>query len=80
MAYAGWLILLAVGAVLYFAVNETQVVGIDLSMVGLIFMGIAVLGFVISFILFMIRRSDARRGPGPNPPPGNEKGAPCGAP
>lgn len=69
MAYAGWLILLAVGAVLYFAVDETQVVGIDLSMVGLIFMGIAVLGFVISFILFMIRRSDARRGQGPYPGP-----------
>ena len=69
MAYAGWLILLAIGAVLYFAVNETQVVGIDLSIVGLIFMGIAVLGFLISFIMFMIGRSDARRGQGPYPGP-----------
>ena len=69
MAYAGWLILLAIGAVLYFAVDETQVAGIDLSIVGLIFMGIAILGFLISFIMFMIRRSDARHGQGPYPGP-----------
>ena len=68
MAYAGWLILLAVGAILYFAVNNTEVSGVDIGMIGLILMGISILGFVISFVMFMIRRSDARQGQGPYPP------------
>ena len=68
MAYAGWLILLAIGAILYFAVNDSEVSGVDIGMIGLILMGISILGFVISFVMFMIRRSDAKQGQAPYPP------------
>lgn len=68
MLYGGWLFLLAVGAVLYFAV-EDRIPGVDLTEVGLIFMIVAGIGFVVSFVTFLIRRDDARRGQGPYPPP-----------
>ena len=51
------LFLIAVGAILYFAVNA-DVSGLEISTVGLILMIIGVLGLVISF--FML--SSARRG------------------
>ena len=44
------LFLIAVGAILYFAVTAT-LVGIDIQTVGLIFMIIGVIGFVLALIL-----------------------------
>jgi TRAP-type C4-dicarboxylate transport system permease small subunit len=52
------LFLIAVGAILYFAVNA-DVSGLEISTVGLILMIIGVLGLLIS--LFFL--SQARRGP-----------------
>ncbi len=51
------LFLIAVGAILYFAVTAT-LVGIDIQTVGLIFMIIGVIGFALTLFL-------ANRGPGP---------------
>ena len=53
------LFLIAVGAILYFAVTAT-LVGIDIQTVGLIFMIIGVIGFVLTLV-FANRTSD----PGP---------------
>jgi tetrahydromethanopterin S-methyltransferase subunit E len=44
------LFLIAVGAILYFAVTAT-VAGIDIQIVGLIFMIIGVIGFVLTLFL-----------------------------
>jgi tetrahydromethanopterin S-methyltransferase subunit E len=44
------LFLIAVGAILYFAVTAT-LVGIDIQIVGLILMVIGVIGFVLSLVL-----------------------------
>ena len=44
------LFLIAVGAILYFAVTAT-LVGIDIQTVGLIFMIIGVIGFVLALVL-----------------------------
>jgi len=44
------LFLIAVGAILYFAVTAT-LVGIDIQTVGLILMIIGVLGFVLSLVI-----------------------------
>jgi hypothetical protein len=44
------LFLIAVGAILYFAVTAT-LVGIDIQTVGLILMVIGVIGFVLSLVL-----------------------------
>jgi hypothetical protein len=52
------LFLIAVGAILYFAVNA-DVSGLEISTVGLILMVIGVLGLLISFFFL----SQARRGP-----------------
>lgn len=56
------LFLIAVGAILRFAVTAT-VVGIDLQTVGVILMIIGVIGFVIALALLM--RSDRAAPPGP---------------
>jgi hypothetical protein len=53
------LFLIAVGAILYFAVN-TDISGLEISTVGLILMVIGILGLVISFFFL----SQARRAPG----------------
>ncbi len=50
------LFLIAVGAILYFAVTAT-LVGIDIQTVGLILMVIGVIGFVLTLVL---SRRDAR--------------------
>ena len=50
------LFLIAVGAILYFAVTAT-LVGIDIQTVGLILMVIGVIGFVLTLVLS--RRPDA---------------------
>ena len=52
------LFLIAVGAILYFAVTAT-LVGIDIQIVGLILMVIGVIGFVLSLVF----RGGADAGP-----------------
>src|SRR3954447_15749676 len=52
--------LIAVGAILYFAVTAT-LVGIDIQTVGLILMVIGVLGFALTLILMNRRPEDASR-------------------
>ena len=54
MSIGGSLFLIAVGAILYFAVTAT-LVGIDIATVGLILMIIGVLGLVLG--LFMLSRA-----------------------
>lgn len=59
------LFLIAVGAILRFAVTAT-VAGIDIQTVGVILMVVGAIGFLISlFVLF-----GRREGPGSPPPPG----------
>jgi hypothetical protein len=58
------LFLIAVGAILHFAVTAT-LVGIDIQVVGTILMVIGVLGFAIS-LWFVLA---GRRASGPPPPP-----------
>jgi hypothetical protein len=63
MTVGGSLFLIAVGAILYFAVTAT-VAGIDIQTVGLILMIVGVVGLAIGLVA-MTRRP----GPGPGPPP-----------
>jgi membrane-bound ClpP family serine protease len=51
MYIGGSLILLTIGAVLAFAVEEDFVSGIDLAMVGYIFMAVGALGLIISLVV-----------------------------
>jgi membrane protein implicated in regulation of membrane protease activity len=62
MTVGGSLFLIAVGAILYFAVTA-ELAGIDIQVVGLILMIVGVIGLVLGFV-FMRR---ARPGPGPPP-------------
>jgi hypothetical protein len=59
------LFLIAVGAILHFAVTATFA-GIDIQVVGTILMVIGVIGFVISLWFFL---SSRRASSGPPPPP-----------
>ncbi len=54
------LFLIAVGAILYFAVNAT-VSGLEIATVGLILMIIGVVGLVISVVFLNSARRDAGR-------------------
>ena len=54
------LFLIAVGAILYFAVTAT-LVGIDIQTVGLIMMVIGVLGFVLTLVLSRGERGSSDR-------------------
>jgi hypothetical protein len=51
MYIGGSLILLTIGAVLSFAVEADRVSGIDLVMVGYIFMFVGALGLIISLVV-----------------------------
>ena len=64
MSLGASLFLIAVGAILRFAVTATFA-GIDIQVVGTILMVIGVLGFAISLWFYFA----ARRAPGPPPPP-----------
>jgi hypothetical protein len=59
------LFLIAVGAILHFAVTAT-LAGIDIQVVGTILMVIGVIGFAISLWFYFANR---RTAPGPPPPP-----------
>jgi hypothetical protein len=60
------LFLIAVGAILRFAVTAT-VAGIDIQTVGVILMVVGAIAFVISLVFEFNRRSDRQP---PPPPPG----------
>lgn len=60
------LFLIAVGAILRFAVTAT-VAGVDIQTVGVILMVVGGIAFVISLVLEFNRRSDRQP---PPPPPG----------
>ena len=64
MTVGGSLFLIAVGAILYFAVTA-QVAGIDIQTVGLILMLVGVVGLVLG--LFFLSRRTTR--PPTEPPP-----------
>ena len=51
MYIGGSLVLITVGAVLSFAVEEDRVSGVDLAMVGYIFMAVGALGLIISLVV-----------------------------
>jgi hypothetical protein len=53
--------LIAVGAILYFAVNA-DISGLEISTVGLILMIIGILGLIISF--FLMNQANRRAAPG----------------
>ena len=65
MSLGASLFLIAVGAILHFAVTAT-LAGIDIQVVGTILMIIGVIGFVISLCFYLASR---RSTPGPPPPP-----------
>jgi len=65
MSLGASLFLIAVGAILYWAVTAT-LAGIDIQVVGLIMMVIGVIGFAISLWFYFANR---RATPGPPPPP-----------
>jgi len=54
------ILLIAVGAVLTFAV-EYDIAGVDINVVGWILMGVGVLGLLVTLLVFMPRRRAARR-------------------
>ena len=54
------LFLIAVGAILYFAVNAT-ISGIEIATIGLILMIVGVVGLVISLVFLNSARRDAGR-------------------
>lgn len=62
MTIGAALLLIAVGAILHFAVTA-QVAGIDLQTVGTILMVVGVVGFVVSLALLMPRRRGGRLPP-----------------
>ncbi len=65
MRIGGSLFLIAVGAILKFAVQK-QINGIDLNMIGLILLIVGIIGLLISLIMMsMRRRTDIiQHGPG----------------
>jgi hypothetical protein len=65
MSFGASLFLVAIGAILHFAVTATFA-GIDIQTVGTILMIVGVLGFAISLWLYFQAR---RATPGPPPPP-----------
>jgi hypothetical protein len=62
MTVGGALFLIAVGAILYFAVTA-ELAGIELQTVGLILMIVGAIGLALGLMLSM-----RRPGPGPGPP------------
>jgi len=65
MSLGASLFLVAVGAILKFAVTA-EVAGIDLQVVGVILMVVGVLGFLVSMFFYLQGRNAS---PGPPPPP-----------
>ena len=61
MGIGGSVFLVAVGAILAFAVNAT-VSGLDIAIVGWILMIAGIVGLALTLIVFAPRRTAARRG------------------
>jgi hypothetical protein len=68
MYFGGAIAMIAVGAVLSFAVRDA-VPGVDLTAVGYILMLVGVLGIVLTMATSGRRRDDPRRDDVPPPPP-----------
>lgn len=67
MYFGGALVMIALGAVLSFAVRDA-VPGVDLTAVGYILMVVGALGIVLSMTVLGDRRRDPRRDDAPPPP------------
>ena len=53
--------LIAVGAILHFALKKNLVAGVDLGTIGLILMVVGVIGLLVSFIWMAMARRRRRR-------------------
>ncbi|MBO0776474.1 MAG: hypothetical protein J2P34_09175 [Actinobacteria bacterium] len=69
MTIGAALLLIAVGAVLRFAVATTTVFGIDLPIIGDILMGVGALGLVLWLVVWLPRTRSRRPVYEPPPPP-----------
>lgn len=56
MGIGASIFLIAVGAILAFAINDTEVIGIDIAVIGYILMGAGVLGLLLTMVVFGPRR------------------------
>jgi hypothetical protein len=63
MTVGGSLLLIAVGAILRYAVTDT-ISGVDLAMIGLILMIVGIVGLVIGLFMYASARRTAYREPG----------------
>lgn len=68
MSIGGSIFLIAVGAILKYAVTA-QVAGVDIQTVGLILMVAGALALVISLAMLVMANRDRGAGPGGPPPP-----------
>ena len=57
MGYAAWLLVIAAGAIVRYAVSDT-VDGVDLALIGLILIVVGAVGFFVSLISWAARRRD----------------------
>jgi len=48
--------LIAVGAILAFAVNDTEIAGLDIAVIGYILIGAGILGLILTMLVFGPRR------------------------
>jgi hypothetical protein len=65
--YPAWLLIIAVGAILRYAVADS-VEGVDIALIGLILMVVGAVGFVVSLIAYAMHRGDYATGRTPYPP------------
>jgi hypothetical protein len=57
MGYAAWLLVVAAGAIVRYAITDT-VDGVDLALIGLILIVVGVVGFFVSLIAWASHRRD----------------------
>lgn len=67
MGYASWLLVVAAGAIVRYAIADS-VDGVDLALIGLILIVVGIVGFFVSLIAFASRRRDVDVGRDPYPP------------
>ena len=60
MGIGAGIFLIAVGAILTFALQDNDIAGIDLPVVGVILMLCGLAGIILDFVLFAPRRRSAR--------------------
>lgn len=67
--------LIALGLILAFAVNDVEILGLDVNVVGFILAACGVLGLIITLVIFAPRRSNAPAQTYPqNTPPQPQQG------